>query len=292
MTRRGFDAARGGAASTGAGSAVGIVLVHGIRTSRTMWRAQHEALEAAGAQVRSVDLPGHGARIDESFTVAGALAVIDDAVEELGGSAVVGGLSLGGYLAIEYAARRPEKVLALVAAGCCTSPRSVLRTAWVWLARRIESTSDSGARLNDFMVRHTLTETAAQDVGAGGFALGVMSGALTEVGSLDPLRALRSLRCPVRLVNGRYDHFRTQERRYLAAARASGQRAELVVVPRARHLVSLDAPVAFGRVLLEVVDEVQAGRAQGSGVHSSTGCSGAVAGIEEAPGSGPAYERG
>lgn len=291
MTRRRLAVARDEAASTGTGNDVGVVLVHGIRTSRTMWRAQQEALEAAGAQVRAVDLPGHGARIDESFTVAAALDAIDEAVDELGGTAVVAGLSLGGYLAIEYAASRPEKVVALVAAGCCTSPRSVLRTAWVWLARRIESAPDSGARLNDFMVRHTLTEAGAQDVGAGGFALRVMSGALTEVGSLDPLAALSSLRCPVHLVNGRYDHFRTQERRFLGAARASGQRAELVVVPGARHLVSLDAPVAFSRVLLEVVDEARVGTLPGRTVRPPTG-SGSVAGIEETPGAGPAHERG
>ena len=257
-----------------------------------MWRAQREVLERAGARVRTVDLPGHGARIDEPFTVPGALAVIDEAVEDVGGRAVVGGLSLGGYLAIEYAASRPEKVSALVAAGCCTSPRSVLRDAWVWLARRIEATSDSGARLNDFMVRHTLTEAAARDVGAGGFALGVMSGALTEVGSLDPLRALGSLRCPVRLVNGRYDHFRTQERLFLAAARESGQRAELVVVPHARHLVSLDAPVTFARILLEVADEVRVGTARSSAVRATAGGSGAPEGTEESPGASPAHERG
>lgn len=277
-TRR--DAA---AAAVGAG----VVLVHGIRTSRTMWRAQEEALAAAGACVRAVDLPGHGARIAEAFTVTGALAAIDDAVDELGGRAVVVGLSLGGYVAIEYAASRPEKVLALVAAGCCTSPRSVLRSAWVWLARRIEATSDSGARLNDFMVRHTLTEAGARDVGAGGFALGVMSGALVEVGSMDPLTALTRLRCPVRLVNGRFDHFRTQERSFLAAARASGQRADLVVVPRARHLVSLDAPVAFTRIVLEVVDGVPAGVPR-----SVAPASGPRARAEEAPGPGSSHERG
>lgn len=234
--------------------AVGVVLVHGIRTSRTMWRAQEAALASAGVPARAVDLPGHGERLDEPFTVAGAMAAIDAAVDELGGRAVVVGMSLGGYLSIEYTAQHPDKVLALVAAGCCTSPRSVLRDGWVWLARRIEATKDSGARLNAFMVRSTLSPDAARDVAAGGFALGVMSRALTEVGALDPLAALRRVRCPVWLVNGRLDHFRTQERAYLAAARASGQPATLVVVPHALHLVSLDAPVAFSRIVLDVVD--------------------------------------
>jgi len=43
----------------GAGEAPGVVLVHGVRTSRTMWRAQEESLRAAGHRVVAVDLPGH-----------------------------------------------------------------------------------------------------------------------------------------------------------------------------------------------------------------------------------------
>lgn len=268
---------------------VGVVLVHSIRTSRTMWRAQLESLEAAGIPALAVDLPGHGTRIEETFVLDDAYAVIDDAVDALGGRAVVVGMSLGGYLSIGYTERHPEKVLSLVAAGCSTTTRSTLRAGWVRLARRIEASGDSGERLNAFMVRSTLSETGAQDVAAGGFALGVMSDALGALGDLDPLRALRAVRCPVRIVNGRFDHFRSQERAYLAAARSSGQRAELVVVPRAMHLVSVDAPVAFSRVVLEAVDEATVRLAGG---RSAPPGSARAAGLQEAPGTRSTDERG
>src|SRR5699024_7802679 len=75
----------------------GVILVHGIRASRTMWRSQLAALEEAGVPALAPDLPGHGARADEEFTVEAALAAIEDAAESLGGEVVVVGLSLGGY---------------------------------------------------------------------------------------------------------------------------------------------------------------------------------------------------
>ncbi|MGO1315975.1 MAG: alpha/beta fold hydrolase [Cellulomonadaceae bacterium] len=233
---------------------VGVVLVHGVRTSHTMWRAQVEALEATGRPVRAIDLPGHGADAAGRFSVDATMARLEDAVQELGGEAVVAGLSLGGYLAIEYLRRRPHAVRALVAAGCCTVPSTPARGLWLSAVRWIERLPDAGAGLNETMVRRLLSPQAAQDVAAGGYALGVMSDVLTEVGDLDPLAGLRAARGPVWLVNGRLDHFRGQERAFVRAARASRRPVRLVVVPGARHLVSLDAPVAFTRVLLEALD--------------------------------------
>src|SRR5699024_3228248 len=86
----------------------------------------------------------------------------------------------------------------------------------------------------------------------GGFALDVMVDLLTEVRSLRPLEDLSRLRCPVWLVNGQWDHFRSQERAFLRACPT----ARLVVVRGATHLVNLVQPVAFTRVLLEALDEV------------------------------------
>lgn len=233
-----------------------VVLVHGIRTSSTMWRAQVEALAAAGRTVRAVDLPGHGSRLGTPFTLDACDEVIADAVEELGGEVLLVGLSLGGYLSAAFAARHPEAVRGLVAAACCTDPRLPVRAAWSRIARWIEESPDSGERLNALAVRAALSPQGQEDIGAGGFALRVMSEALDAVGGLDPLADLETARCPVWIVNGALDHFRTQQAAFRSAALRSGQPVRTVVVPRARHLVSLDAPVAFSRVVLEALDTV------------------------------------
>ena len=231
-----------------------MVLVHGVRTSATMWRAQVRALEAAGHRAVAVDLPGHGSRRGERFTMDGSVDALGAAIDELGGRALVVGLSLGGYVAVTHAARRPDQVAGLVAAGCSTRPVRAAVGGWVLLARGIGMLPDAGARLNQFMVDLTLASDAAVDVGAGGFALDVMDDVLREVGRARPVEDLARVAAPVWLVNGRFDHFRTEERRFLRACRDG----RLVVLRRARHLVSLDAPVAFSRVVLEALDEVVA----------------------------------
>lgn len=278
------------------GDVLPVLLVHGIRTSRTMWRAQVQALEDAGRRVLAVDLPGHGARMGEPFTVAAARDVIAAGVEALGGRVLLVGLSLGGLLAIDYAARHPEQVAALVAAACSTSPQVRLRAGWAEVSRWIERTPGSGAQLNAFVVRTFLTPQGALDIGAGGFALTVMSQVLREVAELDPESDLAAARYPVWLVNGRFDHFRMQEARMLAAARSSGQPVRHVVVPHARHLVSLDAPVAFTRVLFDALDAVDAATAVASAPAPAAGAvradgAGLLSG-QQVPGPGPADERG
>ena len=241
----------------------GVLLVHGARTSRTMWRAQQAALDRAGIASLAIDLPGHGARRGEPFTLEGALAAVHDGVATLNavsgpGKAprtpvVLVGISLGGYVGIEYRARYPADVAGLVAAACCSRPQTVLRTAWLQASKVIEALPDGGARLNQFAVGHFVAEAGAQDLAAGGFALEVMTAILREIGTCDPVAALAGAASPVWLVNGRWDHFRRNEREFLQAARSGGATAELTVIRGARHLVSLDAPVAVNRVLLRAV---------------------------------------
>jgi pimeloyl-ACP methyl ester carboxylesterase len=231
-----------------------ILLVHGIRTSATMWRHQADALRADGYPVLAVDLPGHGSRLDETFTVAGALAAIDQGVQALGGRVLLVGLSLGGYYAIAYAAAYPDRVAGLVAAGCSSVPRGPLLTGYRALARGIYRLPDRGRWLNDAMVRRMLPPQGAVDVLAGGTALEVMEPGLQATGTLFPLADLATYPGPVWLVNGRFDHFRLHERRFLAASR----RARLIIVPGASHLASLVQPQRFTDVLRRVAAELTA----------------------------------
>ncbi|MET0434763.1 MAG: alpha/beta hydrolase [Cellulomonas sp.] len=234
---------------------VPVVLVHGLRTSRTMWRAQVQALQAYGVRALTVDLPGHGERRGERFTLDGAVAAVADGVDAVGGRALVVGLSLGGYVGITHAARRPDQVAGLVAAACSTRPLVALVDGWAVLARGIARLPDAGAGLNQGMVDRVLSPAAAADVAAGGFALDVMDDVLRAMRAATPVEDLARVEAPVWLVNGRYDHFRGEERRFLRACRDG----RLVVVPGATHLVSLTAPVGFTRAVLGAVDAVSAG---------------------------------
>ena len=249
-----------------------VVLLHGARASVTMWRPQLDALERAGRTALAVDLPGHGHRMSERFTVTGSLVAIEEAVDRVGGRAVVVGLSLGGYLGIAHAARRPDQVAGLVAAGCSSVPNQPATAAWLLAARGFARLPDRGAWLNQRLVDTALPPEGAQAVADGGFALEVMVDLLSAMRQVDTIGDLRRITCPVWLVNGQWDHFRLQERLFLAAARDG----HLVTVRGATHLVNLVRPVAFNRVLLEALDCVDAGEAsaellgvrQGPGPHA------------------------
>lgn len=229
-----------------------VVLVHGLRTSRTMWRHQVEALERAGHRAVAVDLPGHGTRLAEEFTLDSAVATVSGALDEVGRAMLVG-LSLGGYTAIAAAARHPQHVAGLVAAGCSTRPASAVLSTWGVAARGIGALPDRGAWLNQSLVDRTLPAVGAVDVGAGGYALDATVPVLRAMREARPLDDLPRIEVPVWIVNGALDHFRGEERRFAGAC----QDGRLVVVPRATHLVSVVQPVRFTRVLLEALDELE-----------------------------------
>ena len=99
------------------------MFLHGTRLTRAQWLPQLRRLSDRYRCI-AVDLPGHGARRGEPFTMAGASDAVVAAIEAEApaGRAVIVGLSLGGYVAIETAERCPERVAGLVLAGCSAEP--------------------------------------------------------------------------------------------------------------------------------------------------------------------------
>lgn len=228
----------------------GVVFVHGLRTSATMWRHQVAALEARGTPAVALDLPGHGSRIGERFTLEGASRAIDDAVAsatESGSRPYLCGFSLGGYLAIDWAGAHPGAISGLLAASCGTEPHRVVLDGWRLLARGIHALPDHGRALNDFAVRMFVPPPGAADVLAGGVALEVMDDVLRELRPVRPTTSLARIDVPVVFVNGQLDHFRLHAGRYLAAT----GRGRLVTLPRTTHMVSVVRPEEFTRILLE-----------------------------------------
>lgn len=106
-----------------AADALPVVFVHGTRFSAGQWSTQLAALRDE-FPVAAVDLPGHGERSDQPWSLSSATEIIASAVDSLGrGPALVVGHSLGGYASLEFARRRPEQLRGLVLAAASASTR-------------------------------------------------------------------------------------------------------------------------------------------------------------------------
>lgn len=225
-----------------------VVLVHGIRTSASMWRAQVAHLEERGIGVTAVDLPGHGTRMSEPFTVEEAHATIDRAVREAAarGPVVLAGHSMGGLLSIEYMGQaEPPPVAAFIAASCTAVPRGIGLATYRFLARRFDSLPDRGMRLTNAVLDRTLPPETRADFGAGGYAFDAQDVALGSLSALDLLASVARIKVPMWFVNGQFDQLRSSERLFTRLA----PKAELIVVPRTSHLVTAMRPLVFNAVI-------------------------------------------
>ena len=225
-----------------------VVFVHGIRTSATMWRAQVEHLTAAGVGAIAVDLPGHGRRMSETFTLDGAFETIDTAVRDAAarGPVLLVAHSLGGLVAIEYMGREePPPVDAFIAAGCTSIPRGAGLAIYRALARGFDRLPRRGQPLADLVLDRTLPPETRADFGAGGYAYDTQDVALRSLSVLDLVVALQRISVPMWFVNGQWDQLRLNERLFTKLK----PEAELIVVPRTSHLVTAMRPRVFNAIV-------------------------------------------
>lgn len=225
-----------------------VVFVHGIRTSATMWRAQVEHLRSLGVGAVAVDLPGHGTRMSETFTLDGAFETIDTAVRDAAsrGPVLLVAHSMGGLVSIEYAGREDKPpVDAFIAAGCTAIPRGVGLAAYRALARGFDRLPRRGQYFTDLVLDRTLPAETRADFGAGGYAYDTQDIALRSLSVLDLVAALGRIDVPMWFVNGQWDQLRVNERLFTTLK----PEAELIVVPRTSHLVTAMRPRVFNAVI-------------------------------------------
>lgn len=264
-----------------------VVFVHGMRSSGAIWADQVEHVRAAGHAAVAVDLPAHGTRRNDRFSMDGAFEALDAAVASLpAGPVALVGLSLGGYTSLAWANRpgTTDRLVGVLAAGCTSDPygkpvrlyRDVARTvaSGVYLSRRLTGRvvhpSVHSPRLSVPSVRHPFRRGRNAPGGADLRQVeiaphqavetyrptwDVVTDALTHLAGRSSVANVRAARVPVWFVNGARDTMRIEEQKHLAAARDGA----LVVIPGAGHDVNLEAPSAFNRVLTRALSDFRRG---------------------------------
>jgi 3-oxoadipate enol-lactonase len=244
------------------GSGRTVVLLHGFPLSRAMWQEQ---LAGIGAEYRVIapDLRGHGDSpapegvytMDE---MAGDVVELLDALH-IGAPVVLGGLSMGGYVAFALAARFPDRIRALMLldtrANADTPEAAREREK---NAQAVLAAGSAGQVVEAMLPRLVSKHTREQSPDRVEFLRGVMertppegiAGALRGMAIRRDRRAeLAGISLPTLVLAGADDVIApVEEAKAMAAAIPN---ARLEVVPHAGHLAPYENPSAVNAVLLD-----------------------------------------
>jgi pimeloyl-ACP methyl ester carboxylesterase len=231
-----------------------IVFLHATRLTGAQWACQVADLSDE-FRCLAPDLPGHGRASDTPFTLEAAARTAADVIDaEAGGRAIVVGLSLGGYVAMDLAARWPEKVAGLVVAGATAEPLGAQAIPFRGLGRIYGRVPERWLeRQQARAFRRRYPASISDPILAGGFWFRAGADAVRSIVGEAFRPRLASYPGPSLLVNGQLDLlFRLTEPAFAAVA-ADARR---LVIPRAGHRSNLDRPRAFSAAIRSFATEL------------------------------------
>jgi pimeloyl-ACP methyl ester carboxylesterase len=234
------------------GSGPTLLLTHGYSSTSTMWNGQIDALSKHYKLVLW-DMRGHGqsdypedpAAYSEALTISDMAALLD----EVGAtSAIVGGLSLGGYMSLAFYRSHPERVRALLIID--TGPgfkNEDARDAW---NKRAHDTGDRFEREGLAVLQSLSRErSSVSHRDASGLARAAR-GMLTQRDA-SVMESLPAIKVPALVIVGADDTPFLAASDYMAA-KIPG--AKKVIIPAAGHAVNIDQPQAFVEAVLPFLD--------------------------------------
>lgn len=253
-----------------------VLMLHGIGGGHLAFAPQVETLAQAGYRAVAWDMPGYGHSAPiEPYTFKGlaqaCIRLIDALVGEAGsdreGSVVLLGHSMGGMVAQEVIARRPDKVSRLILCGTSAAfgKRTDGASADAWARQFIGQRTaplDAGKTMADMA-----SQLVPQMVGPGSLPEGVRLAehcmgsvpaatyrrALECLVSFDRQSDLAQIRVPTLLIGGEFDRVAAPSvMKRMAAEIPHGRYAEM---PGIGHLMNLEAPEAFDDLLLGFLNE-------------------------------------
>jgi 3-oxoadipate enol-lactonase len=240
------------------GSGRSLVLLHAFPLDGRMWNATAAAL-ADRCRVIVPDLRGFGGSElgDGGVSIAGMAddtAALLDHLEVA--RATVGGLSMGGYVALAFAARHRERLEALILADTRAGADS--EQARAARASALAMVEEQGvAAYVERQLAVLLSPSAGEAVRAQVRELGQQSAAAVCAG----VRALRdrpdrqtelaAIACPTLVIAAAADSLSTLDEMTAMAGKIPG--ARLVQIPGAGHLSNLERPAEFAAAIRDFV---------------------------------------
>lgn len=251
------------------GTGTPLVLLHAFPLSARMWTCQLERLPGPAGETARVIVPdqrGFGtAPLGDDAPSLDTAA--DDVARLLDGAgldrAVVGGLSMGGYVAMAFARRHGDRLAGLVLADTKATPDTEqARANRERVARAVEARNSVriladekieegllGPATDPELVAHVRAMIAQAPPAAVAWAQRAMAA------RGDSLEVLAGVRVPAAVIVGEADTVTPlAEARLMAEALPD---AELTVIPAVGHLSSLEAPETFNAAVRALLKRVR-----------------------------------
>jgi len=249
-----------------AGRGAPLVLLHGFPHDRALWAPQRSALSRR-ARVIVPDLRGFGASAalgtppvtmdGHADDVAALLDALD--IER----AVIGGLSMGGYIAFAFWRRHRRRVLGLLLAdtraGADSDEGKQKRRDLIAATRAAGARAAADAMMPGMIGKTTRAKRPELDQAMRAMCErapvpGVIAALEAMIARPDSAPTLATIDVPVQIIVGEEDALTPVKESEAMRAAIRGSRLE--VIPRAGHVSNFERPSAFNHIVSEYLNVV------------------------------------
>ena len=250
------------------GTGLPVVLLHAFPLSRAMWQPQRGML-ADACRLITPDLPGFGgsSMLGGTPDVDGMADAVAETLDSLGvtGPIVLGGLSMGGYVAFAFARKYPDRLAGLILADTRAEPDDDAAKANRDKLIGLATTSPASAIIEQMLPKLLGPSTHARRpdlvdlvrrLGADQRPAGIVAALQVLRNRPDSRPMLGEVRVPTLILVGREDELTPPPMAESMAKGIAG--AKLVILEEAGHLSNLEQPVAFSDAVRKFVGAIGA----------------------------------
>jgi pimeloyl-ACP methyl ester carboxylesterase len=240
-----------------------VILVHGATLNGRMWDPIRRHLNPV-LRVLAPDLPGHGSRLGERYTLEGAVAVLAAAAQSVAPAPVIlVGDSLGAYSSMAAASALPrEQLKGLVLGGATFNfvGNSVISYVFKgWLFKTLATVFGEQRVIAKLMPKAfgpkgvNLSPGDARAIIDAGMSVVVFGQAVRALRGVDHRATLAAIEQPVLILNGDLDRVNVDEE---ASFLAVAKHARVARFANCEHGISLWKPQEFADCINQFAAEI------------------------------------